>query len=69
MNNKRAMMPAIMFSISFLKFFAEADVKSADDEEENDDPDENNVRHRIWFWFCPTAAVAGWNSQPSHRTD
>jgi len=46
-----AITPAIMVSIIPLKFFAEANIQSAHDEEHDDDSDEKQIQHKSMFKF------------------
>jgi hypothetical protein len=39
------------FHFVFLKFFAEADIKAANDKKSNDDSDKDEVAHRSSFGF------------------
>jgi hypothetical protein len=45
MNSNRAMTPTMMVSIVVLKLFAEADVKTADNEKHDDNSDTDQVIH------------------------
>jgi hypothetical protein len=46
-----AITPAIIVSIIPLKLFAEANVESAHDEEQDNDCDEKQIQHKLMFKF------------------
>jgi hypothetical protein len=53
-----AITPAMIISIGPLKFFAEANVEPAHDEEHDDDSDKKQIHHWISFKFSLVASGA-----------